>query len=420
MKVLITDDNYVPSLGIVRSLGRKGIDVSASGESSLAALASRSRYCSGRYVVPSPFEDSFFTSLMDVLGRVHFDLVIPVGYASTSALAQRKAEVNSLSRLEVADYEKIQAAADKRYAHELATRVGVPSPKTICPTSFDDAVRLSADLQYPVVMKAPCEVSNSPVHYARTRFELLEFFRTLWSRRNGGGGKLPLVQEFIPGFGCGFFALYQNGVCKRTFMHRRVRETPPSGGISCCAESFYDPKLQEYGTRLLDRLEWHGVAMVEFRYDLRDNDYKLIEINPKFWGSLDLALAAGVDFPYYLCQMARGETLEYSEEYDRNVRFHWPLLEMTHLWGRPASIGAVLADSLSPRVKSNLRLFDLKPNVLEPFSRVRAHVRRMLAAKQRRYKVSHNFETHAFSNGREPKQLEAAEGRSSACNVHGR
>ena len=392
MQVLVTDDSYIPSLGIVRSLGSKGIDVSVLAESSLAALASRSRYCSGRYVVPSPSEGSFFTSLMDVLGRVHFDLIIPVGYASTSALAERKVEVNSLSRLEVADYQKIQAAADKRYVQELATRVGVPAPKTICPTGFDDAVRLSAGLQYPVVMKAPCEVSNSPVHYARTRFELLEFFRTLWSRRNGGGGKLPLVQEFIPGFGCGFFALYQNGVCKRTFMHRRVRETPPSGGISCCAESFYDPKLQEYGTRLLDRLEWHGVAMVEFRYDLRDNDYKLLEINPKFWGSLDLALAAGVDFPYYLCQMARGETLEYSEEYDRNARFHWPLLEIKHLWKRPASIGAVLADSLSPRVGSNLRLFDLKPNVLEPFSRVRAHLRRMVSAKQRQYKGALDLE----------------------------
>ena len=420
VQVLVTDDSYIPSLGIVRSLGSKGIDVSVLAESSLATLASRSRYCSGRYVVPSPSEGFYFTSLMDVLGRVHFDLIIPVGYASTSALAQRKAEVNSLSRLEVADYQKIQAAADKCYVHELATRVGVPAPKTVCPTSFDDAVRLSADLQYPVVMKAPCEVSNSPVHYARTRFELLEFFRTLWSRKNGGSGKLPLVQEFIPGYGCGFFALYQNGVCKRTFMHRRVRETPPSGGVSCCAESFYDPKLQEYGTRLLDRLEWHGVAMVEFRYDLRDNDYKLMEINPKFWGSLDLALAAGVDFPYYLCQMAQGETLKHSEEYDRNVRFHWPLLEMKHLWKRPASIGAVLADSLNPQVKSNLRLFDLKPNVLEPFSRVRAQVRRTLAAKRRRYKVSRNFETHVSRNGREPNRLEAVEGRPNAFNIHGR
>src|SRR5207247_9030921 len=118
-------------------------------------------------------------------------------------------------------------------------------------------------------------------------------------------------------------------------------------------------------------------------------------------------LAAGVDFPYYLCQMAQGETLKYSEEYDRNVRFHWPLLEMKHLWGRPASIGAVLADSLNPQVKSNLRLFDLKPNVLEPFSRVRAHVRRMVGAKPRRSRVSDNFDTHISRNRGEPEQFKA-------------
>ena len=161
-------------------------------------------------------------------------------------------------------------------------------------------------------------------------------------------------------------------------MHRRVREAPPRGGVSCCAASNYDPKLIEYGTRLLDRLQWHGVAMVEFRYDVRDNDYKLMEINPKFWGSLDLSLTAGVDFPYYLCQMAQGETLEYSEEYDRSLRYHWPWLEMQHLWKRPISFAAVLSDMLNPRVKSNISLCDIWPNLMEPFSRVRTRARRLV------------------------------------------
>lgn len=161
-------------------------------------------------------------------------------------------------------------------------------------------------------------------------------------------------------------------------MHRRVREVPPKGGISCCAESFYDPKLKDYGIRLLDNLGWHGVAMVEFRFDTRDNDYKLMEINPKFWGSLDLALTAGADFPYGLCQIGYGQALEYSEEYNRNLRFHWLVNEAQHLCGRPSSIGDVLADLLNPRVKSNIRLDDVWPNLVEPFSRGRARLSRMM------------------------------------------
>jgi len=377
LHVLVTDDSYYSTLGIVRSLGSKGIRVSVLADAPVA-LASRSRYCSGRYLVPSPSEDSYIPAVIDILRRVHFDLIIPVGYAPTAALAQHKAELNWLTKLEVADYEKIRAAADKFYTQELATSVGVPAPRTVAPATLDDVGRHAAELQYPVVIKKPSEMPGIPIDYARNEAELISLYRIICERRESYKNNLPLIQEYIPGYGCGFFALYQHGVCKRIFMHRRVRETPPRGGISCCAASNYDPKLKEYGTRLLDRLQWHGVAMVEFRYDVRDNDYKLMEINPKFWGSLDLSLTAGADFPYYLCQMAQGETLDYSEEYDQNLRYQWPLLEMQHLLKRPLSLGAVLSDALNPRVKSNISLRDIWPNLLEPFSRARSRVRRLV------------------------------------------
>ena len=86
-------------------------------------------------------------------------------------------------------------------------------------------------------------------------------------------------------------------------MHRRIRERLVMGGPSTCAESVYDSKLLDYGLRVLKNLKWHGVAMVEFKKDSIDGEFKLMEINPKFWGSLDLAIASGVDFPYLLYNM---------------------------------------------------------------------------------------------------------------------
>jgi hypothetical protein len=108
--------------------------------------------------------------------------------------------------------------------------------------------------------------------------------------------------------------------------------------------------------------------MVEFRRDSRVGDYKLMEINPKFWGSLDLALAAGADFPGDLCQMALGRTLSFSDQYQRNLRYQWPLSghgELFHLWTRPQSIFEVALDLLNPGVKSNIWLSDLGPNIQE-------------------------------------------------------
>jgi predicted ATP-grasp superfamily ATP-dependent carboligase len=391
LQVLVTDDNYVPALGIVRSLGRKGIRVAVLSKSR-NRLASYSRYCSSMFVVPSPNEEGFLEALTAILRRVRFDLVVPVGYEFTAALARHKAEIESWTKVEVADFGKMNAAADKRYVYELAAAAGVPAPRTTCPSSLDDGLKVAAELRYPIVVKASHELAPHEVCYARSRTDLQLVLRNIWNKENANGNSRTMLQEYVPGFGCGFFALYQHGVAKRVFMHKRIRELPPSGGISSCAASFYDPKLQDYGTRLLDRLQWHGVAMVEFRFDQRDRDYKLMEINPKFWGSLDLALAAGVDFPYYLCQMAEGRTLAYSDEYNRNLRFHWPLWEMVHLLERPASIAAVVADSLNPRVKSNILLRDMRPSLFEPFSRLGARAEHFFKGQPQGHGVPASFE----------------------------
>ena len=377
MKVLVTNGSSKASLGIVRSLGSKGIRVGVLSTSS-ADLAAQSRYCHERYIVPPPDQDSFVEAVINILRRVGHDLIIPEGQPATLLLARHKPELASLTRLEVADYDKIRSAADKRCVYALASAAGAPVPHTVYPGCLEDVTKSASEFEYPVVIKQRYQTGDCAVYprYARRPTDLLGAYRA-FSEQAGSTEANLLLQEFIPGFGCGFFALYQEGVCKRIFMHRRIRENPPSGKVSSCAESFYDAKLKEYGMRLLDRLGWHGVAMVEFRFDVRDRSYKLMEINPRFWGSLDLALAAGVDFPFYLCQMSQGHALECSEDYRRDLRYHWPLSEeIRHVWERPSAFGAVLRDFLDPRVKSNIWLRDITPNVFEGVSLVRSLVRK--------------------------------------------
>src|SRR5579884_3756399 len=103
LHVLVTDDSYKATLGIVRSLGSRGIQVSVLADSPVT-FASKSRYCSARYLVSSPGSHAFFKSIKELLRRVHFDLVIPVGYVMTSAMAQYKREILSLTQMEISDY----------------------------------------------------------------------------------------------------------------------------------------------------------------------------------------------------------------------------------------------------------------------------------------------------------------------------
>jgi predicted ATP-grasp superfamily ATP-dependent carboligase len=364
-RVLISDEHYKHTLGIVRHLGKKGlhIDVVANSKNSLVC---RSRFC--REVIPSPGAsvEALTDTLLRAVRRTRYDIVLPVSYPITLALATRQKEFAAFTCVEIAAKEAIELAANKVKITALAINCDVPVPRTITSAEFE---KRSSELTFPVVIKPQKETpGRPPVRYARSAEQLSFMLQANRPDPPTDQRDHLLIQEFIPGFGCGFFATYQKGICKRVFMHRRVREYPASGGVSSCAESFYDAKLEAYGRRMLDTLEWHGVAMVEFRRDSRDGEYKLIEINPKFWGSLDLALAAGADFPGDLCRMALGQTLAFTDEYNRRLRFQWPLSghgDMFHLWTRPQSIFSVVRDFLDPRVESNLWLSDPAPNAKE-------------------------------------------------------
>lgn len=363
--VLISDEHYKHSLGIVRHLGRMGAHISVVA-SSKDSLACRSRYCGEVILSDAATLEALVETTLRAVMHKHFDLVMPVSYPMTLALAQRRDQLDPYTRLELAESHAIERAANKIKMTDLANKLSVPTPRTF--SSFE-VQNHAEELIFPVVIKPTRESpGRSPIRYARNMTELKNALSEPLERKPFSSAEELLVQEFIPGYGCGFFATYQQGVCKRIFMHRRVREYPATGGVSSCAESFYDPKLELYGRRMLDALHWHGVAMVEFRRDSRDGEFKLMEINPKFWGSLDLALVAGADFPGDICQMALGKTLSFSDRYQRNLRFQWPFSgygDLFHLWTRPQSFFEVAADFLNPGVKSNVWLSDPGPNIQE-------------------------------------------------------
>ncbi len=365
--VLITDENYKHSLGIMRQLGRLGVQVSVVANSRNSLVCS-SRFCHEVILSKAATTPSYLEAALEAVRKKQYDLLIPVSFPLTLAVARNREKFAPHVNLQVAGANEIGFAANKTEISRLAQRIGVPTPKTIVLTDIEELESVPERLRFPVVVKPEMESRKGVVAFAHDLVEL----RTICSERlagvKSGIWETQILQEFIPGYGCGFFATYQNGECKRVFMHRRLREYPPSGGASTCAESFYDARLQEYGTRMLDALGWHGVAMVEFRRDSRDGDYKLIEVNPKFWGSLDLSLAAGADFPADLCRMALDEPLQFTEVYKRNLRFQWIFSgqgDLFHLWTRPKSFVSVLSDILNPNVKSNVWPSDFGPTLCE-------------------------------------------------------
>jgi predicted ATP-grasp superfamily ATP-dependent carboligase len=144
-----------------------------------------------------------------------------------------------------------------------------------------------------------------------------------------------LLQRRIEGPSVGIFLLMWDGERVATFAHRRIREKPPSGGVSVYRESIPAASdLVERSVRLLREFKWQGVAMVEYKVDRHDGTPYLMEINGRFWGSLQLAIDAGVDFPALLLAAARGQSVDPVVRYRSGLRSRWWWGDVDHLVAR--------------------------------------------------------------------------------------
>lgn len=328
MRVLVLDGDTRAALAVTRSLGRAGHAVHV-GERRMPALAQSSRYCAQPIAYPDPVTDAvrFVEYLTSYVREAYVDVLLPIADISTFLVARHRADFPPSCVIPLGPSAAIERAANKVDIVQTAERLGVPVPRSVVVSGSQERVQPPFD--YPVVVKphqsriwVDGRWASTSVSYADTPDALV---RDLAARP---AHQFPvLVQEKISGPGTGVFALYQNGHAVATFSHRRVRERPPWGGVSVLSESIaMDPMALECATRLLDDLGWQGVAMVEFKRDVRDDRPKLMEINGRFWGSLQLAVDAGVDFPDLLLRAACGERLTTQPPYRIGARTRW-------LWG---------------------------------------------------------------------------------------
>jgi predicted ATP-grasp superfamily ATP-dependent carboligase len=332
----VTDGDERSALAVVRSLGRRGVSVIV-GEERPMSLASSSRYAARHVTYPSPSRerDAFGRFLVEFVTRENVDAVIPITDVTTHAVSQHQLEIERYAATAVPPFEAFELATNKWTLVQRATACGVRAPRTHFVADLMALDGLVDEVEYPAVVKpvrSRLPVNGrwvaTTVHYAAAKDDLVR----LYERTPYLAAHPSLIQERIVGPGMGVFAIFDRGVLLAAFAHRRLREKPPSGGVSVLRESVpLDPALAEAAARLLGPLNWHGVAMLEFKRECRTGDQYLMEVNGRFWGSLQLAIDAGVDFPWMVHQLARGLTPEVPGSYAVGVKCRWFLGDVDHL-----------------------------------------------------------------------------------------
>ncbi len=377
-KVLVLDGNERPALAITRSIGKRGIQVVVGAEKA-ESLAGVSRYCSERLLYPSPMHNSneFLNTITQEIKKRAITIIYPVTEIMTYLILKYRDRFEGI-KIPFASFDKFEILTNKIRLMKLAEKLNVPIPETRYISNIEDIYVLKDKLKYPVVIK-PCRSRiltergwiTASVKYAYTEDELIKTVKNTSYFKSHPF----LIQQFIKGEGRGVFALYNHGQPIIFFAHRRLREKPPSGGVSVLCESVpVDPVLREYAERILNHVQWHGVAMVEFKISEEGLPY-LIEVNARFWGSLQLAIDAGVDFPWLLYQIETGICLDRVNNYRKGIKLRWLLGDLDNLYLTFKSRTNIVAKIFSLIRFLNLfarnthyeinRLYDFKPFLFE-------------------------------------------------------
>jgi len=142
----------------------------------------------------------------------------------------------------------------------------------------------------------------------------------------------PIVQESIPSTAEYMIGgLYDHGEPLATFQHRQIRGDTYAGGGGVYRESVAIPELDSVARTLLDELDWHGLACIEYMRHEETGEFVLTEINPRTWQSLTSTVRVGADFPLYYWRATMGERDRIDCDYEVGVGTHSLHGELEHL-----------------------------------------------------------------------------------------
>jgi predicted ATP-grasp superfamily ATP-dependent carboligase len=322
---LVLDGQTVQALACVRSLGRAGHPVFVASHRR-RPLSAWSRYSRATFRLAGETPQAF-AALRTWAAACGVRLVLPLTErACLLCNLERDAWAAAGIALGCAPQDLLAQAFDKVRTLEAAQACGVEAPPTRVPSSMAEARDAAHALGFPCVVKSRFSnawdghgfVADPGPGYAKS---LEDLEAAVQARRQGD--HWPIIQGFVPGTGKGVFALFDHGRPIAWFAHERLRDVRPSGsGSSLRRSAVLDERLRLPAERLLSQLRWHGPAMVEFRDD-GDHAPYLIEVNGRFWGSLQLAVTAGADFPHWWAEVVLGRGVAEAPSYRQGVTVRW-------------------------------------------------------------------------------------------------
>ena len=302
-------------LGIVRSLGRHGVPVCVvDDEHSIARFSRYATYSVGTASLRDQRQS--VETVLDIGRRLGLKgwLLYPTRDETVAALARYRPLLTGWFRVPTPEWSTMQWVWDKRNTYRLASELGISTPRTWCPRTLSELEQLEVDP--PVAIKPAIKehfiyATKAKAWRANSRAELRELFQR--AAAQVGPGEI-MIQDLIPGDGeqqFAYCAFFKDGRAMGSMVVRRRRQHPPEfGRASTFVETIELPILETLSERFLRAINYYGLVELEYKFDSRDEQYKLLDVNGRTWGYHTLGSRAGVDFPYLLFADQMGDSVE--------------------------------------------------------------------------------------------------------------
>ena len=392
-RVLILD-GHGAALAFVRSLGRAGHWVCVGSSQGRIAPAALSRFCRLHFEYPPPTSSAtdFCSAVIRLVQRHAIDLVVPITDATVWPLSRYREGFPCWCRLAIGPHRALQATSDKYVTVGLAQGLGVPVPETRLIRAVQELGHLG-NWSFPLVIKDRFSIRwvkdngvAGRVSYAYSHDDLV---RQIEQRLDSVED--VLVQEFVAGTGVGLSCFALEESVRLPFQWRRIREKDPRGsGSSARISVSLDPEVVRHCQELIVRAGFVGLAMVEFKKQTPQGRFVLMEINSRPWGSIQLPIHCGIDYPLHLLKWhLEGHSLPEQIDYKKGITCRWLAGDLVHLenvWaGKPSGWPLEYPNFWTSLAKvgipwypglryDDLSFSDPRPGLAEVGSWIRAHV----------------------------------------------
>lgn len=308
-------DCHGTGLGVIRSLGRRGIPVIGFDQNP-RQIGLFSKYCK-RIICPDiqDKEEEYVNFLLALGEQLNIKgVLIPTADTDVLTISKHRGKLERYYKFPMAKLDVIEKLANKREFYKTIEKLNMPHPKTYFPSDISEVKQIGKEITHPYIVKPIFSANFSrefgvKVFKVNSKEELIKAYTKATS-----SGYEVVIQEVIPGSDRNIYGVssYLNSKSEPIgiFIYKKIRGYPESFGTCCLVESIWEPELVKLGMQFLKNINYCGISEVEFKRDSRDNKFKFIEVNARTWWQNRLAARCGVDLSYIAYMDAIGGSVE--------------------------------------------------------------------------------------------------------------